>query len=205
MVQTISWMVTRRDLGSRPRASGLIQRWFLVGGLVGGATGGLVVAGVARLTYVVVGEQTGLFLLASAAVAFLYGMHTIGVWSMPKPQVAQQVPSAWRDVLPVRAASFLYALTLGFTFATRVSSLALYPLLVLSLGLGKWPLAVIALFAIAGLTRAATALIVPLRGWDGASNSVMVPVLEAGAQFTIRLEAVVLLLGAAAMAGAGVA
>jgi hypothetical protein len=108
-------------------------------------------------------------------------------------------------VLPARAASLLYALTLGFTFATRVSSLALYPLIVLSLGLGRWPLAVIAVFGIAGLTRAATALIVPWQGWEGASNSLIVPALEAGAKSAIRLEAAVLLTAAGAMVAAGIA
>jgi len=197
MVQTISWMVTREEPASRARISGVILRWFLAGGLAGGAVAGVIVAGAARLIYIVFGDELRFLSLAAAAVAIAYLGRMLGLWRVPKPQIAQQVPSSWRDVLPPRVASFLYAGTLGLTFFTRVGSLALFPMLVLALGLGRWPLAVISLFAIAGLIRAATALIVPLFDWVDDHDSLIFSALKLPARVAQKLEAGVL----AAVAG----
>lgn len=52
MTETISWMVKREHPTKRPKVNGLILRWFLAGGLVGGTLAGVIVAGVARVIYV---------------------------------------------------------------------------------------------------------------------------------------------------------
>jgi hypothetical protein len=85
---------------------------------------------------------------------------TIYGWS-----IRHQVPEAWRNIFAPSIASFLYAGALGLTFFTRISSFAVYPLVILILGIGERPWAIICLFALAGLIRAATALLVLIRGW----------------------------------------
>jgi MFS family permease len=200
MIQTISWMVQREELSSRARISRVILRWFLIGGLLGGAAAGLLVAGPARVIYTLVGNQLRLFVAAAVVLAIAYVGRPLKLWRVPKPQFAQQVPPSWRDVWPPRMASFLYAGVLGLGFFTRISSVALFPLGVLALGLGKWPLAIVTLFAITGLMRAATALIVPLFGWVEVSGSTIVNALGLRAELADRVEAIVLVAGAALLA-----
>lgn len=197
MVQTISWMVKREDFASRTKMSGVILRWFLAGGLLGGAIAGLLVAGPARLIYAIFGTQLRLLTAVAVIPAVAYLGRPLRLWRLPKLQIAQQVPSSWRDVWPPRVASFLYAGALGLTFFTRVSSLALFPLTLLALGLGQWPIAIVALFAISGLLRAATALLVPLFDWVDVSGSVIFAALERQGRAAERLEGLVLAAGAA--------
>lgn len=197
MAETVSWMVKRETSAKRFRVTCRILRCFLAGGLVGGALMGLLVAGIARLFYVALGNELRPFSAAAAALAIAYLGTTLGVWRMPKPQIAQQVPSSWREVFPPGVASFLYASALGLTFFTRIGSLALFPLLALSLGLGQWPLAIVSLFAITGFFRAATALIVPVSDWIDVSGWDIFSTLTGQARRAQRLESVVLAVSAA--------
>ena len=192
MTQTISWMVQREAPANRDMMSRRILTWFIAGGLIGGSIAGILVVGLARIVVLVLGTQMKVFALGALIVALAYLGRTFRLWRMPKPQSSHQVPSSWRDVWPPRMASFLYAGTLGFGFVTRISSLALFPLIVLALGFGRWPLAIIALFAIVGLVRAATALVVPLFGWVSVDTRVIVNGLGSAGLLAEKLEAFVL-------------
>lgn len=196
MIQTISLMVKRTDAAERGRLSRSILAWFVVGGFTGGAIAGALVAGVARLLYVWFGDGLATSAVIAAAVAVLYVGPALRWWRMPMPQLTQQVPSTWREVFPPRLASFTYALPLGFAFLTRVASLAVYPMLVFGLGLGRWPIAVIVMFAIAGLVRAASALLVPFAGWSNVSGTTIFAALDNRTRLADRLEGVALLAAA---------
>src|SRR5438094_6454693 len=141
MAQTISWMVKREEPATRAKMSGVILRWFLAGGLVGGTVAGVVVAGPARLIYAVFGDQIRVFSVVAVILSIGYLGRPLKLWRLPKPQFAQQVPPSWRDVWPPRTASFLYAGALGLTFFTRINSVALFPLAALALVPGRWPIA----------------------------------------------------------------
>ena len=197
MVQTVSWMVQREAPAKQAKMSRVILGWFLGGGLIGGLTAGVLVLGLARIIFSIAGEQARVFAAIALLATVAYLGSSLRLWRMPKPQVRQQVPSSWRDVWPPRIASFLYAATLGLGFVTRVGSLAVFPLVVLSVGLGRWPLSIIAIFAIAGLVRSATAFVVPAFGWVGADNRVIVHALESADLVAHKLEAAVLGVAAA--------
>jgi hypothetical protein len=206
MLQTVSWMVTREEPASQAKMSGVILRWFLAGGFAGGVVAGLLVAGPARVIYLTLGNRPRLFATAAVVFAIGYLGNVLKLWRLPKPQIAQQVPPSWRDVWPPRLASFLYAGTLGLTFFTRVSSLALFPLVVLALGFGSSPLAIVALFATTGLLRAGTALIVPMLGWaDLWSGRRIVAAMEAAWRTVERFEAAVLTAAASLLLVAAIA
>ena len=161
---------------------------------------GLLVAGPARLIYVLFGDQLRLFMATAVILSLAYLGRPLRLWRVPKPQIAQQVPPSWREVWPPRMASFLYAGALGLTFFTRISSVAVFPMTMLALGLGRWPLALIALFAITGLIRAATALIVPLFDWVDVDGSFIFAVVEQRGRVAETIEAAVLAAGGACLA-----
>lgn len=192
MAQTISWMVQREAPGNQARVTRIILTWFLAGGLVGGAIAGVLIAGLARLIFLISGGEIEAFAVAALLVSVAYIGTPLRLWRMPKPQIRQQVPATWRDVWSPRIASFLYAGTLGFGFLTRASSLAWFPLIILTLGLGQWPLAIIALFSIVGFVRAMTATVVPLLGWISVDSRVIVGALSSAGLVAQKLEALVL-------------
>jgi hypothetical protein len=196
MIQTISWMVKREPVESQPRVMNVTLRWFLLGGLVGGAVAGVLVAGPARLLYVIFGDQIHVFMILAVVVASGYLGNLLHLWRIPKPQVPRQVPVSWRDVFPLRLASFIYAAGLGLTFFTRIGSLATFPLAILALGFGGRPVVVIELFALTGLVRAATSLLVPLLGWAGQSGEAIFDSMEPRAAAIRRAEALILASGA---------
>jgi MFS family permease len=202
MTQTISWMVQRETPANREMMSRRILTWFVIGGLIGGSVAGVLVVGLARIVVLASGNQVKVFALAALIVAVAYLGYTLRLWRMPKPQLRQQVPPSWRDVWSPRIASFFYSATLGFGFVTRISSLALFPLIVLTLGLGRWPLTIIALFGIVGLVRAAMALVGPLFGWASVDSRVIVDRLGSAGLHAQKLEALVLgVAGALLVAG----
>ena len=106
-------------------------------------------------------------------------------------------------MFPTWVTSFAYATTLGATFFTRISSLAVFPFVVFLVGLGRWPVAVIVLFAMAGVVRAATALVVPLWDWFDADGEAIGAALEFPARVARSMEGVVL--GLVAIGGGAIA
>ena len=158
MIHTIRWMVSREPSSQQKRVAERILPLFLLGGLVGGAVAGVVTAFFARILLGAAGGHLLFFALASSVVAVAYMGRVVGLWNIPKISFKHQVPEAWRNMFRPQTASLIYSTALGFTFPTRISSYAVYPLVVLLLGLGQWPWIVVSIFAVMGLTRAATAL-----------------------------------------------
>jgi hypothetical protein len=188
MVQTISWMVQREDATARTRIGRVAVRWFLAGGAAGGAFAGLAITALAALIAAATGEHTKVWAIAAACVAVLYAAKLLGATWVPKPQISQQVPSSWREVFPLRVASFIYASGLGVFFMTRIGSLVVYPTVILVLGMGGYPLAPIGIFALAGFVRAATAITVPVFEWAGAEPQDISTALDGQARVIRRLE-----------------
>lgn len=177
MAETIRWMVVREPVQQRTRLSRQILAVFLIGGFLGGAISGVFVGGIAWLIHII-GLETRGFAIVAIVLALGYAGHVAGLWKLPKPQLPHQVPPAWREVLPPLGASFIYAGVLGMTFFTRIGSLLFYPMLVLLLGLGQHPATIVSAFALAGLGRAATALIVPLFSWYNVGGEAVFDVLD---------------------------
>jgi hypothetical protein len=165
MVETIRWMVQREPQGTQYYVGVRAMSFFLLGGLAGGALAGVLLALGAYALYMAIGPHPIGFALASAIAAVAFAGRQLEWWTIPKPSLRHQVPEAWRNIFAPSTTSFLYAGALGLTFFTRISSFAVYPLVVLMLGLGQWPWAIICLFAVAGLVRAGTALLVLIRRW----------------------------------------
>jgi hypothetical protein len=178
MIHTIRWMVMREPEADQYRIGAQILFLFLLGGLTGGAVAGGMVAFVGYLLFLLVGSHLVGFALASSLVGVAYIGQQLGWWRLPRLSLSHQVPEAWRNIFAPKTASFLYSGALGLTFFTRISSYALYPFLVLLLGLGRWPWAAILLFVIAGFTRSATALLVPVKRWAYSSATVVTDELE---------------------------
>jgi len=139
---------------------------FIAGGLAGGLLAGVFVALAARGLFFLGGSHLNLIAILTSIAAFAYFTRQAGIIGFPAPTAHHQVPEAWRNIFSPGTGSFLYAGALGLTFFTRVSSYSLYPLVLLLLGLGRWPIAIMSLFAITGLARASTTLLVPTKGWS---------------------------------------
>jgi hypothetical protein len=161
MITTLSWMVTREPEEWRSRVGDQAAARFVLGGLLGGALGGVLVAVVAVAVTSTVTSSLPWFAAAAAIASLLYAGRDFGLWRIPRPQSRRQVPEAWRTIFSTQRASLAYAAVLGFGFLTRISSVAFYTLLLLGLGMGDSPFAVVALFALAGLARTSTVLLVP--------------------------------------------
>lgn len=196
MLMTVSLMVAREPPDRRNPTSRTVGIWFLAGGLAGGTLTGLALAGGAAIIHLVTGDMVSGFALAAAVTAVAYVGPALSLWRFPKPGTAHQVPAEWREMFPTQLTSFVYAAVLGMTFFTRISSLAVYPFVVLTLGLGQWPLAIIALFALAGLIRAGTALVVPVLEWIETTSEAVSAAVARPARLTRSAEGVVLLLAA---------
>jgi len=165
---------------------------FLVGGLVGGAAMGGLIAVVARLIFYVVGAHPAAVAIAAAVVAAVYGGRAAGFWRVPKPQSPHQVPPAWRDIFSPVVASVVYAAGLGAIYFTRIGSVAVYPLAILLLGMGRAPIAIIEIMAVVGLVRAATALVGPYLHLDLGSREAVPAMMEKYASALRRGELLVL-------------
>jgi len=157
-------MVTRDPQANSERMMSAILGWFIAGGLVGGALIGAVIAFPAWALFHAVGPHISIFLMATAAVAGVYLGTATNLWRAPKPQLRHQVPLAWRELFKPKVAAFLYAGGLGTIFSTRLASLTAYPFAVMLIGIGSQPAALISLTAVVGLTRAGTAIIIPMVG-----------------------------------------
>jgi hypothetical protein len=171
-----------------------ILSWFLAGGLVGGILMGALLTVPARGLYNLIGSAPMLFLVISAVVSALYLTRVFNILKVPRPQFPHQVPEAWRNVFSSRVASFVYAAGLGTIYFTRLGSLVAYPLVILLLGMGKFPLAVIEVMASIGLVRAVTVLLVPWRRLDVAPSQAVVQLMERHSPTFRRGDSVVLLM-----------
>ena len=161
MLYTISWMVRRE----RPAAYAAVERdviaSFLAGGLVGGSVAGALVAVLARGIFIAIGTHQSIVGAVCALLAFSYAGAAARIWHLPVPQLKSQVPAAWRNIFSPKVASFLYSAGLGMFFFTRLGSAVALPLTAYALGLGYKPVAIVLIFAAAGLIRAATAMVLP--------------------------------------------
>jgi hypothetical protein len=171
MVDTIRWMVIREPEAQQRRVSVQVLSSFLLGGVAGGAVAGGFLALLASVVAAATGTHLAAFAFAAGLVGLAYLGQQAGLWRIPKVSSPHQVPKAWRSEFSPRTSSLLYSGALGLTFFTKISSYMLYPLVVLLLGLGAWPWAVVSLFALVGLTRAATGLLVPIRRWAHTSTT----------------------------------
>jgi len=186
-------MVDRELEAERHRARAEALVWFLLGGLAGGALVGSVIALLARVIFYLSGSRPLLFLGAAAVVAAAYAGQVASFWPVPRPQFRHQVPESWRNIFSRKVASFLYAAGLGTVFFTRLSSTAAYPLAILLLGLGRTPVAIIAIMASVGLVRASTSLVLPLLHLDRVSSDAIVTWIGSKYRTVQRLEMTVLL------------
>ena len=193
MLHSISWMVTRDPQAHSERLISVLLGWFLAGGLAGGALTGAVIAFPAWALYQAAGSHVGIFLLVAAALAGVYLGKAANLWPAPKLQFRHQVPEAWRNLFSPKAAAFLYAGGLGSIFFTRLASFTAYPFAVLLIGIGARPAALIGLMAVAGLTRAGTALIMPIAGFHRSSADAVPQWMEKYSRTVKYLEITVLL------------
>jgi hypothetical protein len=193
MLYTISWMVEREPQAERHRARAEVLAWFLLGGLAGGALMGSVIALLARTIFYLSGSPPLLFLGAAAVVAAAYAGQAAALWRVPRPQFHHQVPESWRNIFSRKVASFVYAAGLGTVFFTRLSSRAAYPLAILLLGIGRTPVAIIAIMASVGLVRASTSLVLPSLHLDRVSSDGIVTWIASKYRTVERLEMTVLL------------
>jgi hypothetical protein len=193
MLYTISWMVDREPEAERHRARAEVLVWFLLGGLAGGALVGSVIALLASTIFYLSGPRPLLFLGAAAVVAAAYAGQVATFWRVPRPQFHHQVPESWRNIFSRKVASFVYAAGLGTVFFTRLSSPAAYPLAILLLGMGRTPVAIIAIMASVGLVRASTSLVLPLLQLDRVSGDGIVTWMASKYRAVERLEMAVLL------------
>ena len=174
MLHTISWMVTLAPEPARPRACTRVLRWFICGGIAGGAVMGAVIALAARELAHVVGSLPAISVAGAALLAVIYAGHEANIWHVPRPQFGHQVPEAWRKIFSPGTASFLYGFGLGTIYLTRLGSLVAYPLVFLLLGMGRTPGAIIAVMAAVGLLRTSAAFLIPfLRLEDANSQAVL--------------------------------
>jgi|SRR5215472_4729733 len=178
MLYTISWMVAREPEDAREGLWDGILVYFLVGGVVGGAVIGGVIAFPARVLFDFIGPQPVAFLAAAAAVAAAYAGRAANLWPLPKPQFPHQVPEAWRNIFSAKVASFSYATGLGTIYFTRLASLTAYPLVLLLLGMGGTPLAIIEIMAAVGLVRASTALVTPVLRLDSVGSEAVLALMR---------------------------
>jgi hypothetical protein len=165
MVETIRWMVQRESQDTQYHVGIRAMSLFLLGGLTGGAVAGVLLALGAYALFIAIGSHLVGFALASATAALAFAGRQLEWWTIPNVGLRHQVPEAWRNIFAPSTASFLYAGALGLTFFTRISSFAVYPLVILLLGIGQKAWVIICLFAMTGLVRAATALLVLIRRW----------------------------------------
>jgi hypothetical protein len=174
MLHTISWMVTLAPEPARPRVCARVLKWFISGGIAGGAVMGAVIALAARELAHVTGSLPAISVAGAALLAAIYAGHEANIWHVPRPQFGHQVPEAWRKIFRPGVASFLYGFGLGTIYLTRLGSPVEYPLGFLLLGMGRTPGAIIAVMAAVGLVRASAAFLVPfLRLEDANSEAVL--------------------------------
>ena len=162
MLYTISWMVTSNSESS-PSDFALLFT-FLIGGAAGGLLLGLAVAAAARFLFLLIGSEAWSFALGASAVSLLALGSAVGMYRIRIPQLSHQVPEAWRSIFSPYVAGFIYSGALGAQVFTRLNSAVLYPLVIVALGLGQWPTVIIGTFALAGILRSSTSLILPLGG-----------------------------------------
>ncbi len=191
MLSTISWMVNR-DADQSESAHFSIVGMFLLGGLFGGGAAGALLALAARGVFFILGSAPPLFALASVVLGLVFLGDSLDLFTLPRPQFHHQVPEAWRNIFAPPVASFVYASSLGAFFFTRINSLVVYPLVALLLGMGKWPVAIVCCMAVGGMTRAATALVLPLKGLYGLDGTGLLGHVEARLSRIRSIEVVVL-------------
>jgi hypothetical protein len=178
MLHTISWMVTLAPEPARPRACAAVLRWFICGGIAGGAVMGAVIALAARELAHVIGSLPAISVAGAALLAVIYAGHEANVWHVPRPQFGHQVPEAWRKIFSPGTASFLYGFGLGTIYLTRLGSLAAYPLVFLLLGMGRTPGAIIAVMAAVGLVRASAAFLIPFLCLEKANSEAVLALMR---------------------------
>lgn len=105
------------------------RRSMALYGLGAAASAGLAGAAIAWVGSRVSGglEQPAAFLLA-AGLAVAYAIHELGGWTLPAPQIEEQVPSGWRVRFPLPVASLLYGVVLGPGLFTRIFTSSYYVL-----------------------------------------------------------------------------
>jgi hypothetical protein len=178
MLHTISWMVTLVPEPARPRACARVLRWFISGGIAGGAVMGAVIALAAWELAHVIGSLPAISVAGAALLAAIYAGHEANVWHAPKPQFGHQVPEAWRKIFSPVAASFIYGFSLGTIYLTRLGSPVAYPLAFLLLGMGRPPGTIIAIMATVGLVRTSTAFLVPLLRLEDANGQAVLALMR---------------------------
>ena len=178
MLHTISWMVAGEAAATRNRAYAGVLVAFLSGGIVGGALMGAIIAVPSWGLRDLFGSRPGAFVVLTAAVSGVYLLGATSLLNIPRPQVPSQVPEAWRNIFSAKTASFIYAAGLGMIYLTRIASLAAYPLAVLLLGMGGTGLAIIEIMAVAGLLRAASAILVPALGLDAGGSDAVISFIQ---------------------------
>ena len=178
MLHTISWMVTLAPEPARPRACARVLKWFISGGIAGGAVMGAVIALAARELAHVIGSLPAISAAGAALLAAIYAGDQVNVWHVPKPQFGHQVPEAWRKIFRPSAASFIYGFGLGTIYLTRLGSPVAYPLAFLLLGMGRTPGAIIAIMATVGLVRASTAFLIPFLRLENANSEAVLALMR---------------------------
>jgi hypothetical protein len=178
MLHTISWMVTLAPEPARPRVCARVLKWFISGGIAGGAVMGAVIALAARELAHVTGSLPAISVAGAALLAAIYAGHEANIWHVPRPQFGHQVPEAWRKIFSPNVASFIYGFGLGTIYLTRLGSLVAYPLAILLLGMGSTPGAIIAIMATIGLVRASTAFLIPFLRLEHANSEAVLALMR---------------------------
>jgi hypothetical protein len=178
MLHTISWMVTLAPEPARPRVCARVLKWFISGGIAGGAVMGAAIALAARELVDVAGPLPTISVAGAAVLAAIYAGHEANVWHVPRPQFGHQVPEAWRKIFSPSVASFIYGFGLGTIYLTRLGSLVAYPLVLLLLGMGRTPGAIVAIMAAVGLVRTSTAFLIPFLRLESANSEAVLELMR---------------------------
>lgn len=177
-MHTISWMVTLAPEPARPRACARVLKWFITGGIAGGAMMGAVIAVAARELVHVIGSLPAISVVGAALLAAVYAGYEANVWHVPRPQFGHQVPEAWRKIFRPSVASFIYGFGLGTIYLTRLGSPVAYPLVILLIGMGRTPGAIMAIMATVGLVRASTAFLIPFLHLEDANSEAVLALMR---------------------------
>ena len=140
-------------LSVTPVVYGGRKRWVIgaslhvLGGAAGGFTVGLLLAPLALLPIPTAASAALVVLVIVAALS------DMGVTQLSYPSPRRQVPEYWRKQLPPDLFFFLYGYGLGAVWFTKIRTVAVFALAVLSGATGN-PGLVIAAFTALGATRA---------------------------------------------------
>ncbi|MGH2725079.1 MAG: hypothetical protein ACRDI0_12650 [Actinomycetota bacterium] len=135
-------------------------------------------------------------MLALGVVGVAYSLHDAGIATLPRLEIARQVPNHWRWRFPLSLASFLYGAGLGVGLATIITFSSFYLIPLWAILQQNWFLGAL-LFGAYGLARSVPLIAFAVTGAGSASKlDRLLPAL-------VHLEAKISLMSGSLLAGVG--